>query len=120
MGVQVSKERICWKDVFVWFGEFQRLNQTPSLSSPRQDRSNVSLWSAPSAGFLKLNIDATMKNGVNFIGIGAVIRVHDGVVKGALARCYYGVFSPFIAEYIAFREGLKFALSLNCQPRSPC
>ncbi|PON83862.1 hypothetical protein TorRG33x02_204130 [Trema orientale] len=61
-----------------------------------------------------------MKNGVDFIGVGAVIRDHDGMVKGVLARRYYGVFSPFIAEKIALREGLKFALSLNCQPRSPC
>lgn len=66
-------------------------------------------WQPPSYGIIKINVDAAVCEGTNFIGIGVVARDDSGVVLGAMARCMIGSFTPHIAECMAVREGVWFA-----------
>ncbi|PON98657.1 hypothetical protein TorRG33x02_055570, partial [Trema orientale] len=43
-------------------------------------------WTAPLPGEFTLNLDATVRKGDNFIGIGMVIRDHRDVVVAALSK----------------------------------
>ena len=56
-------------------------------------------------GCFKLNVDATVKTGFEFVGIGAVIRNAAGTVISCLSKRVAGLFSPHVAECIALRKG---------------
>ena len=60
-------------------------------------------------GTLKLNVDASVLAERDVIGVGGVIRAHDGVVLGAFTRRITGRFDAFTAELVAIRTGLLFA-----------
>ncbi|GMN43800.1 hypothetical protein TIFTF001_012998 [Ficus carica] len=92
------------------FGEWQSLNRAPT--QPCFVGSDV--WSPPQPGYLKLNIDASVFPSSNHIGIGAAIRDDKGSFLGALAISVEGSFSPFVAECLALREGLRFAKEIEC------
>ncbi|GMN34653.1 hypothetical protein TIFTF001_004807 [Ficus carica] len=62
------------------------------------------------SGQLKLNTDASVVAGLEFVGIGAIIRDEACFVMGAMAKKVPGVFSPLLAECIAIREGLQPAM----------
>ena len=68
----------------------------------------------PQPGYLKLNIDASVFPSSNHIGIGAAIRDDKGSFLGAMAISVVGSFSPFVAECLALREGLRFAKEIEC------
>ncbi|CAI9757751.1 unnamed protein product [Fraxinus pennsylvanica] len=74
---------------------------TPSSISPE--------WRVPNIGELKINTGAAAQLGEHYIGIGAVIRDHEGVVVSACSQRMVGGFQPEVAEAIALREGLLFA-----------
>ncbi|GMN74812.1 hypothetical protein TIFTF001_052466, partial [Ficus carica] len=92
------------------FGEWQALNRSP----PQPSAVGSNVWSPPQPGCFKLNIDASVIPGSDHIGIGAVIRDEKGSILGAMARSVGGSFSPFVAECLALREGLRFAKEIEC------
>lgn len=97
------------EDARFWFHNYQHaqlryLGNQPSMSS------SGTKWRTPDSGCLKLNVDASVVTGLDFVAVGAIIRDDQGFVMGAMAKKVYGLFSPFfIAECLAIREGLCFA-----------
>ncbi|GMN36179.1 hypothetical protein TIFTF001_005799 [Ficus carica] len=95
-------------------GEFQTCNKIevfPSCPSPLQP----SRWKVPAAGCLKLNDDAGLIVGGSFAGAGGVVRDLNGTVIACFAKKLVGSFSPYVAECLAFREGLEFATACGLQ-----
>lgn len=54
-------------------------------------------------------MDAAVKDGIPFIGIGAVIRNSTGDVATALSKPVEGIISAEVCEFLAVREGLLLA-----------
>ncbi|POO00893.1 Ribonuclease H-like domain containing protein [Trema orientale] len=67
-------------------------------------------------GQLKLNIDTAVKCSSGFIGIGVVVRDCIGMVLCASSLKFAGHLSPFLAECVAVREGIKFAINHGLSP----
>ena len=92
------------------YGEWQALNRVV----PTQTQAVGSdVWLPPQPGYLKLNIDALVLPGSDHIGIGAAIRDEKGLILDAVAKSVEESFSPFLAECIALREGLRFAKEIK-------
>ncbi|GMN45119.1 hypothetical protein TIFTF001_014327 [Ficus carica] len=83
-------------------------------SSTRGDCCCSDAWSPSQSGYLKLNIDASVFPSSDHIGIGAAIRDDKGSILGAVAKSVEGSFSPFVAECLAIREGLRFVKEIEC------
>ncbi|GMN53247.1 hypothetical protein TIFTF001_022384 [Ficus carica] len=92
------------------YGEWQVLNRAPTLSQAV----GSDVWEPPQPGYLKLNIDASVFPRSDHIGIGVAIRDEKGSILGAVAKSVEGSFSPFVAECLALREGLRFAKEIEC------
>ncbi|PON60600.1 Ribonuclease H-like domain containing protein, partial [Parasponia andersonii] len=67
-------------------------------------------WRPPGFGALKVNVNAAFSKDGNSIGVGMVIRDHLGSVRAALSTRLQGAYSVFLAECVAVREGLRFAI----------
>ena len=94
---------------FILF-EFQAANKVEILCKDGTEPLNrTSRWKPPPLDQLKLNVDASVVNGVPKVGIGGVIRGADGGVFGSFAQQIPGIFEPFMAELLAIRSGLIFA-----------
>ncbi|KAK3210656.1 hypothetical protein Dsin_015362 [Dipteronia sinensis] len=63
-------------------------------------------WHPPPSGGLKLNTDATVPQGGNSFGIGAVIRDSEGKIVLALSKFAHSCFFVEVCEALALREGL--------------
>lgn len=66
-------------------------------------------WKPPCSGLVKINVDAAIRDEMDFIRIGVVVRDEIGTLLGAMARRVFGRFSPFLRECIVVREGAFFA-----------
>lgn len=91
--------------------EFQkslRLNNAGIALFPENPRPTH--WSPPSPGSLKLNTDAAINTELGVVGLGGVIRDEYGNVLGAFAKRYMGRVDAHLAESLAIRAGLVFAL----------
>ncbi|GMN74185.1 hypothetical protein TIFTF001_055776 [Ficus carica] len=64
-------------------------------------------------GDIKIHVDAAVKQHLNYVGIGVVMRDDEGVVLHAFSKRILGVFSPHVAECLAAREGSSLATSLG-------
>ncbi|KAK9125687.1 hypothetical protein Scep_014533 [Stephania cephalantha] len=73
----------------------------------------IQSWLPPSRGMMKLNVDAPIDSHKDFVGVGGVFRDHEGVVHKAFATKLEGFFSPKIAEFLAIKEGVRFAVANN-------
>ncbi|GMN18794.1 hypothetical protein TIFTF001_046846 [Ficus carica] len=93
------------------FGKLKALH----YMAPEQPQQCVGseLWQFPLTRFLKLNVNAAVIPGSNYVGVGAAIHNDSGLVCGALAKSIDGRFSPFLAECIVLHEGLKLAKELE-------
>lgn len=70
----------------------------------------------PNAGWLKINVDASVFQDGN-IGCGAVVRDAQGQFRAAMSKKVEGKWSPREAEAIAFKEALSWIIKLrygNC------
>ncbi|KAK3205554.1 hypothetical protein Dsin_019600 [Dipteronia sinensis] len=66
-------------------------------------------WKPPSDGFYKVNINASLDVANHGIGIGLVIRDHQGFVMASSSQRLEVCFSPQIAEAMAIKRGIQFA-----------
>ncbi|KAI9160517.1 hypothetical protein LWI28_008908 [Acer negundo] len=70
-------------------------------------------WRPLPPGELKINSDVAIREGLPLIGLGAVIRDHNGVIIAAMSKPLQGSFNAEIGEFLALREGLLLAKKSN-------
>ncbi|PON64686.1 Ribonuclease H-like domain containing protein [Trema orientale] len=104
------------EDADYWLREYQRFVGSEKVSASRTMINCDKKWKAPTMGQLKLNVDAAVKCSSDFIGIGVVVRDCNGIVLGASSLKFAGHLSPFLAECVAVREGIKFAINHGLSP----
>lgn len=85
---------------------FWRINQR---LFPVLTLSQVSHWSAPPPGFIKINVDAAVVKGLPRVGIEVVARDEFGFVIQTRYSGVEGDFSAHVVEVLAVREGLLLA-----------
>lgn len=89
-----------------WF-KSRRINPSPA----RQQQINKR-WRPPPNGVLKINSDAKFNADKKIALAGIILRNDQGVMLGGLTK-KSPVFSPIIAEALAVREALAFAINCN-------
>nr|GMD23632.1 putative ribonuclease H-like domain-containing protein [Ipomoea batatas] len=73
-----------------------------------EEGEDVVSWKAPRYDFLKLNVDATIREDRNMLGMGWVSRDHMGIVVAAGAVGKRRVVLPKEAKTLAVREALSW------------
>ncbi|KAL4272053.1 hypothetical protein GQ457_13G015200 [Hibiscus cannabinus] len=92
--------------------DFTRESRLCSIQVCSVQRPKVSLWIAPEEGFVKFNVDATVKGGVSPTTIGEILRDHTGVRLHRFSK-YIGFSDPTSVEL----EGILEACT--CYASSP-
>uniref|UniRef100_A0A803NSH2 RNase H type-1 domain-containing protein n=1 Tax=Cannabis sativa TaxID=3483 RepID=A0A803NSH2_CANSA len=70
-------------------------------------------WKPPLLNKLKLNVDATINTADKILGIGAIIRIHDGQVVAALSKPVQGCFRSDEMEAKALFHALNWITQLS-------
>ncbi|KAK2661322.1 hypothetical protein Ddye_007855 [Dipteronia dyeriana] len=73
-------------------------------------------WKRPREGLFKVNTDATICIERNIVGLGIVIRNHEGEVMGCSSQSTVSNYTPQIAEACAIFRGLLFAKDAGLLP----
>jgi ribonuclease HI len=81
----------------------------PSASHRRESNLSVLKWSPPPAGMVLVNVDAAIFSASRRMGLGVVIRDHNGVCLTACSEYHEEVTSPEIAEALALRRAINLA-----------
>jgi ribonuclease HI len=66
-------------------------------------------WTPPPVGSVLINVDATLFKSSNRMGVGIVIRSHNGECLAACSELINEVTSPELAEALAIRRALALA-----------
>lgn len=84
--------------------EAKRTREAAKFAHPETKRWVPQRWKPPEEGCFKLNVDASLRNGLESFTIGLIIRDNLGVP------------SVFGAETLVVKEGLAWLMSLpsNC------
>jgi hypothetical protein len=75
----------------------------------RETSSVVRKWSPPPDGTVLINVDATIFSSTRQIGMGAVIRDHNGMCLAACRERAEEVVAPKVAEALAILRAIFFA-----------
>ncbi|KAL5825469.1 hypothetical protein ACOSQ3_021532 [Xanthoceras sorbifolium] len=89
----------------------QRVGQVVAPASPAS-------WKPPPPLSVKINTDAAVSSTAGIVGLGIVIRNHDGAVIAATAQRLRQPFSVLVAEAMGILQGLPFAKHLVLLPAS--
>jgi ribonuclease HI len=81
----------------------------PSVSHRRETNSSVPKWSPPPASTVLVNVDAAIFSASRRMGVGVVIRDHNGVCLTACSEYHEEVRTPEIAEALALRRAINLA-----------
>ena len=81
----------------------------PVVSHRRESTTNHK-WSPPPANMVMVNSDAAIFSSSNSMGFGTVIRDHTGACLAACGEHVEGVTSPELAEALALRRAISFAV----------
>ncbi|PON69778.1 hypothetical protein PanWU01x14_085620 [Parasponia andersonii] len=92
----------------IWLMEYKSINKVKNVVRPCKSVNTRYVALAPNH-----NVDATMNSGSRHIDIGAVIRDSNGLVCGAFSSTLMGCSDTYVAECLAIREGVRFALQNN-------
>ncbi|KAI4316029.1 hypothetical protein L6164_024048 [Bauhinia variegata] len=78
---------------------------------PGENDPEHGIWVAPPRGYFKLNVAVTLCNvdGAYVFGMGAVIRNHSGVARGAMTLVFPDI-TPPQAESFIYNLGIAFSL----------
>jgi ribonuclease HI len=82
--------------------------QPPDMSYCSRPQRVLQKWRKPSAHFLKCNWDAALDVGRQLMGIGLLIRDHEGTVVAAKCSTQSHVSDPLVAETIAVWTAARF------------
>ncbi|PON78387.1 hypothetical protein PanWU01x14_020250 [Parasponia andersonii] len=90
--------------------EFQSVSLKCLTLTVAADPVNICLqgWEAPPQEVAKLNSDASVRPGDDFVSIGVLLRDHDGVDFGACSKRISGYLTVELAELLALKEGILF------------
>jgi hypothetical protein len=86
----------------------QHVNQPQRTSCPRSPR--LQRWSLPQAHVLKCNWDAALDVGRKLMGIGILVRDHEGTVVAAKCFTHTHVTNSLTAEIIAAWTSARFII----------
>jgi ribonuclease HI len=81
----------------------------PAPSTRREASSSVPRWSPPPEGMVHIFVDAALFPPSRRMGIGVVIRNHNGDCSAACSELVEEVTTPEIAEALALRRALSLA-----------
>ncbi|KAL5819558.1 hypothetical protein ACOSQ3_023495 [Xanthoceras sorbifolium] len=70
-------------------------------------------WSKPQVGWLNLNVDASLKPEASLVGLGAMIRDHEGQLMAGLSRKLVVLVSIEVAEASTILNGIHLAIEFN-------
>jgi hypothetical protein len=90
--------------------EFHRINQKKD-GEPQQGSDNR--WQNPLEGWLKVNCDAAIDRGGRRMGVGIILRDHEGNIRAAWSFSRPGLLDPTAAEASALFHGLKHCKELG-------
>ncbi|KAL5765169.1 hypothetical protein ACOSQ2_017763 [Xanthoceras sorbifolium] len=99
---------VCWSISFL--NEFVAANFLPR---PQAVPCAAVRWSKPQVGWLKLNVDASLKFEASFVGLAAVIRDHEGLFLTGLSRKLIGLVSIEVAEASVILNGIHLAIEFG-------
>ncbi|KAK3219281.1 hypothetical protein Dsin_013251 [Dipteronia sinensis] len=108
------------EDIVEWAGNF--LDEFRKAEEGKSDKSIVpkfnqnTRWGGPLDGMLKINTDAAVCSNRKIIGIGIVIRDHEGCVLGCSSLSIVANYSPQVAEATAILRGILFAVDTGLLP----
>ncbi|KAK3206598.1 hypothetical protein Dsin_020644 [Dipteronia sinensis] len=89
--------------------EFQTTHQKLKGGSFGKKVDSQECWSPPPHGSVKLNTDVSVRQGLDFIGLRAIIRNVDEKVMVASSKPFRGSFLVETGEFLALRDGLLLA-----------
>ena len=95
-------------------GEFQSCSNIEDRGVVHEPRL-VGGWEPPPTGTIKINVDAAVKQNMNIVGIGVVIRDDQGCVLAASTKIVHGSLSPQLGECLAVKEGARFGMDCGFQ-----
>jgi ribonuclease HI len=78
----------------------------------RCDSLKPKCWDPPQGGWVMVNVDATVFQKDNRMGLGFVVRDHRGDFLAACRKGIDKITNPELAEAIAFRQAILFASEL--------
>lgn len=94
------------KTILFEFRTFVQVSPLPCTLSPIQ-------WCPPQVGNFKVNFDAAMFSDLNYVGIGTIIRDHNGDFFAGLSKQCYNMPSIAIVKLKAGLEAITFAVDVR-------
>lgn len=70
-------------------------------------------WTIPALGHVKLNWDTAICSQRGLIGLGVVVRDHEGAVLAVRSRVQDGFFEPLVAEAWAAGQAVQFGKEMG-------
>jgi hypothetical protein len=92
---------------------FNMVNQPISKEGPGTRRTTISLWTKPPPGVLKTNWDAAVDGKRRKIGVGVIVRNHEGGVIAMMCEIINFIQDPVTAEALAARRAVEFSRTLG-------
>ncbi|XP_050280623.1 uncharacterized protein LOC126721616 [Quercus robur] len=89
--------------------------QLARLAKPHHKEPADIQWTPPNFPWYKINTDATVFAVSKSMGIGVVVRDHEGSVVAALSKCMPLPLGPLEAEAKAIHEAVTFAKYIGLQ-----
>jgi len=102
----------CWVERIIAYGDMVMLHYYQSFTSNRCESTSPNHWTPPPEGWIMVNVDAAIFERENRMGLGLVVRNHNGDFLAALTQGIDKITNPEMAETIAFRRAVRFAMQL--------
>ena len=97
-----------------WLAHYKTSTEAAG-TAVRSNRNGGNRWSAPPAGFVKVNFDGAVFDDANRAGIGVVIRDNYGAVLASCSESIFQAYEAGVTEALAARKALSFAHELGFQ-----
>jgi hypothetical protein len=109
----------CWVEKILTYVDMVLLHCFKFSFSNRCESTRQSNWNPPPEGWIMINVDATIFEDSNWmglglgLGLGLVIRNHKGDFIVAIRQGIEKITNPELAEMLAFRWAVHFATQLS-------